>query len=542
MHTPRPSRPLRIRPIAYACLIAALVATACGKKGPPLVPYAKAPAAAPETTARRVGNRVEIRFTVPTVDLDGQRPAHLDRVEVWALTGQVPDPILFLKYATLVGTVPVRKPPPPPPDVEEGKPAPPPPPPSTEPGLDQGQPGLIVDELTAEAMVPVVVPEMEKQKARDEELRLKLAAEQEAPRLTPPDLGTPLPPPLTRYYVVMGRNGGRRGALTPRLAVALRPAPPAPPQPTSTLAETYIELAWTPPPGLPKPVHKGTAAPVVAPGTAARPAGPAGARAPGSAAAATPQAAPRPEPTIDDDDVVRPEPGVPLPAPSTAPVAPPVEAVPAAPPAAEVAVAGAPAAGQPPVSTLLNSRSLTGFPSATVGYSIYEVPSPKEPTPVALQPGAVPALPRRVTMAPVVTTTWRDAKVELGAVRCYVVRTVVTLGPPVESEPSPVLCVSPTDTFPPKAPASLAAVASEGAISLIWEANTEADLAGYIVLRGPASGATMRPLMSAPIKETTFRDTTVRANARYVYAVVAVDTATPPNVSSQSNRVEETAR
>jgi hypothetical protein len=27
-----------------------------------------------------------------------------------------------------------------------------------------------------------------------------------------------------------------------------------------------------------------------------------------------------------------------------------------------------------------------------------------------------------------------------------------------------------------------------------------------------------------------------------VYAVVAVDTATPPNVSSQSNRVEETAR
>jgi hypothetical protein len=62
------------------------------------------------------------------------------------------------------------------------------------------------------------------------------------------------------------------------------------------------------------------------------------------------------------------------------------------------------------------------------------------------------------------------------------------------------------------------------------------------VLRGPATGATMRPLMTAPIKETTFRDATVRPNVRYVYAVVAVDTATPPNVSSQSNRVEETAR
>ena len=119
-------------------MLAALVTTGCGKKGPPLVPYVKAPAAPSEATARRLGNRVEIRFTVPTVDVDGQRPAHVDRIEVWALTGQVPDPILFMKYGTLVGTVPVRRPPPPPPDVEEGKPVPPPPPPSTEPGLDQG--------------------------------------------------------------------------------------------------------------------------------------------------------------------------------------------------------------------------------------------------------------------------------------------------------------------------------------------------------------------------------------------------------------------
>ena len=221
LHTSRTSRPMPIRPVAYACVLAALVTTACGKKGPPLAPYAKAPAAPAEVTARRLGNRVEIRFTVPTVDLDGQRPAHIDRIEVWAVTGQVPDPILFLKYATLVGTVPVRRPPPPPPDVEEGKPPPPPPPPSTEPGLDQGQPGIVVDELGAEALVPVVVPEMEKQKARDEELRLKRLAEQEPPRLTPPDLGTPLPPPLMRYYVVMGRNGGRKGASTQRLPVAI---------------------------------------------------------------------------------------------------------------------------------------------------------------------------------------------------------------------------------------------------------------------------------------------------------------------------------
>ncbi len=199
------------------------------------------------------------------------------------------------------------------------------------------------------------------------------------------------------------------------------------------------------------------------------------------------------------------------------------------------------APGETATPALLNSRSLTGFPSATVGYSIYEVAPPQQAAP-PLQPGEVPALPRRATPTPVVTTSWRDAKVEFGAVRCYAITTVVTAGTAVESAPSPAVCLSPSDTFPPKAPTSLAAVASEGAINLIWEANTEADLAGYIVLRGSAAGATMRPLMTAPIKETTFRDTTVRAGARYVYAVVAVDTASPPNVSSQSNRVEETAR
>ena len=43
-------------------------------------------------------------------------------------------------------------------------------------------------------------------------------------------------------------------------------------------------------------------------------------------------------------------------------------------------------------------------------------------------------------------------------------------------------------------------------------------------------------------RQTTYRDTTVRPGVRYVYVVVAVDTADPQNVSGQSNRAEETAR
>ena len=79
-------------------------------------------------------------------------------------------------------------------------------------------------------------------------------------------------------------------------------------------------------------------------------------------------------------------------------------------------------------------------------------------------------------------------------------------------------------------------------ISLIWNANDEADLAGYLVLRGEAPGETLRAVTASPIRDTTYRDTDVRPGARYVYAVVAVDTATPPNISGQSARVEETVR
>jgi hypothetical protein len=61
-------------------------------------------------------------------------------------------------------------------------------------------------------------------------------------------------------------------------------------------------------------------------------------------------------------------------------------------------------------------------------------------------------------------------------------------------------------------------------------------------LRGEAPGETLQPLTPAPIAGTSFEDKTVKADVRYVYAIVAVDKATPPNRSAPSPRVEETAR
>jgi hypothetical protein len=79
-------------------------------------------------------------------------------------------------------------------------------------------------------------------------------------------------------------------------------------------------------------------------------------------------------------------------------------------------------------------------------------------------------------------------------------------------------------------------------VNLIWEPNGEADLAGYLVLRGSAPDGTLQRLTPSPIAEATYRDQTATPGVRYVYAVVAVDRGSPPNVSELSNRVEESSR
>lgn len=148
-----------------------------------------------------------------------------------------------------------------------------------------------------------------------------------------------------------------------------------------------------------------------------------------------------------------------------------------------------------------------------------------------------------INPAPLGTPSFERTGVEFGKEECFVVRTVTMAGTvSIESAASERACVTPTDIFPPAAPRGLSAVGSAGVISLIWDANTEADVVGYVVLRGEAPGDTLQPLTPAPIKETTFRDTTATPGVRYVYAIVAVDSAKPANTSPQSTRVEETAR
>lgn len=184
---------------------------------------------------------------------------------------------------------------------------------------------------------------------------------------------------------------------------------------------------------------------------------------------------------------------------------------------------------QEPAGSDLLAATQKGMESAPpVTYALYRV-----------SPGG----PVKLTEPPVAALTFTDPGIEWGVERCYDVRTVTSQASvSVESAPSPRACITPADTFPPPPPGPLAAVAGEGAISLIWTGVAAADLAGYIVLRGESTSSELRPLFEAPLRESTYRDATAKPGVRYVYAVVAVDRATPPNRSPMSNKVEETAR
>jgi hypothetical protein len=461
-------------------IVTVAASIACGKKGPPLAPIVHVPVAAADFSARRVGDTVHLQFTIPVANTDGSRPADIRSVTIYGFTGTPLSNDDFVRRGTVVAQIPVRMPPPPMPENANVPPLP-----ASGPGLDQGAIAVATEELTPELQQPILPKAPKRAEPPPEDpsdtvLALPLA-------------GPPAQLPVARMYTAVGSNRrGQRGPLSPRISIPLLPAPVAPKAPTIEYNATSITVTWTAPPGTRQHVQIPTpfpppAAPAL-PGTAAPP----------------------------------------------APPAPPAPAAPA--PPADPAAPAAPVPSRP--------LSLT---SAASSYNVYEVPPPDEnAAAVDAKPSAEKGpepLAKPLNPAPLPALAFQDTRIQFGVERCYVVRTVDTFGTLiVESAPSERACKSLVDTFPPAAPKSLAAVASPGAISLIWEANTDADLAGYVVLRGEAPNETLQPLFTTPIRDTSFQDKAVKPGVQYIYAVIAFDNATPPNPSAQSNRVTETAR
>ena len=395
-------------------MIVVIACTACGKKGPPLPPLIKIPVAPAEMTAERRGSIVDLQFIVPATNTDGTRPANVERVDVYGVTGPTTlteDDVL--KLGTKVASIAVKAPRDPDATTEPDQPDEEVDPPEGQ-GLDQGAVAHVSEELSEQALTPV-------KPLRGAKGSKKPEAERATGPLLPPG---PLP---SRTYVGIGfSTRGRKGPMSTPVAVPLVPPPPAPAAPSVTYDEKAITVAW---------------------------------------------------PAIAID-----------------------------------ANAGA-------AANLLPSTPL-GVSRPTLAYNVYEATV-------------------KLTKSALDEPTFTDSRLAWGEKRCYIVRTVEKVGEAtVESDASPEVCTTPIDTFAPAAPKSLQAIASDGAITLIWEPNTERDLGGYIVLRG-ASESDLQPMMQEPITATTFKDD-LAPGTRHVYAVRAVDKA--GNVSALSNRAEETAR
>jgi len=132
---------------------------------------------------------------------------------------------------------------------------------------------------------------------------------------------------------------------------------------------------------------------------------------------------------------------------------------------------------------------------------------------------------------------YRDREFEFGHAYSYQVRALFKQGASLaESEPSPPYEVIPRDVFPPAPPAGLTALYTNGAVELVWTANSEKDLGGYYVYRrerGESAKRLNKDLLRTPV----LRDASVQPGHTYFYQVTAVDLS--HNESKPSAEVEE---
>ena len=404
---------------AICALIVVVLLPACGKKGPPLPPLVKIPAAPAEFTADRRGATVDLQFTVPSSNTDNSRPANIERVDVYAITApaSITDDQL-LKRGTRVASVDVKAPRDPNQTVQEDEPAE-----DVDPavgkGLDQGAVARVSEELTPQSRAPADLGKDGGAAAK------RRAGDVPQGPLMGPASGVP-----SRIYAAVGvSTRGRKGALSKRVIAPLVPPPPPPDQPKLSYDEKAVTLTWK-----------------------------------------------------------------------------------------AVAMAGAAATD----GDVLPSKPI-GLQPPSIAYNVYDVSADAA---------------TKITKTPVTDTKASDPRIAWGEKRCYTVRAVETVaGLTIESDAAPPACETLTDTFAPAAPKGLRSIAGDRSINLIWDPNSESDLAGYLVFRG--SGDRLDQITPAPIADPTFTDG-VQPGVRYVYAIKAVDKA--GNSSAWSERVEEVAR
>ena len=117
-------------------------------------------------------------------------------------------------------------------------------------------------------------------------------------------------------------------------------------------------------------------------------------------------------------------------------------------------------------------------------------------------------------------TGFSDPHIEYGAKYEYFVQAVqkVDENKFAESEISETLQFQPMDKYPPQIPTGLSAAAGTRSVELVWERNTDKDMAFYRVYRDGKR-------VADDVAATSFSDGQVETGKTYQYQVSAVDTA-----------------
>jgi len=171
-------------------------------------------------------------------------------------------------------------------------------------------------------------------------------------------------------------------------------------------------------------------------------------------------------------------------------------------------------------------------PVNLLGYNVYRVLASQS------EPGQTP-----INQGLITTPQFQDRTFKFGEKYTYIVRSVSlgTLARQVESLNSNSVEAAPVDTYAPAAPLGLSIGPAPGRLSLFFSANSEPDIAGYLIYRS-TDASLAKPwtlLTPAVTTRTTFTDENVDPGKTYYYYVIAVDTA--GNRSQPSEVVSETA-
>ena len=133
---------------------------------------------------------------------------------------------------------------------------------------------------------------------------------------------------------------------------------------------------------------------------------------------------------------------------------------------------------------------------------------------------------------------WTDSQTQYGKDYQYMVQALVKAGTgEAESDLCEPAAITPVDHFAPAPPAGLTAIPSAASIELVWERNTEPDLAGYRIYRSTNNGPLER---LAEIREVpSYSDTKTNSGKVYRYEISSFDQS--GNESPHSAPVQVTA-